>query len=151
MIFVHMMMIMDRDYDLCRLIHNDCCWLIMMIIMIDDLLMTIHHDWWLMIMIISEDLSWSIMTAHGWRLTDWLIDWSITNTIMITTVRGLYRPTELLFLICFWYHSVSKSTCSHTSFRMYMYTCMFACMFFFLIQTSVCICTHAYIYMALLF
>ena len=33
----------------------------------------------------------------------------------------------------------------------YMYVCMHVFFVFFLIQTSVCICTHAYIYMALLF
>ena len=38
------MMIMDSDYDLCRLIDDDCYWVIMMIIMTDDLLIMIE-DW----------------------------------------------------------------------------------------------------------
>ena len=79
----HMMMIMDRDYDLCRLIHVDCCWLIMMINVIGDLLMVIYHEWWLIIMI-RDDLSLLIMTGHGWWLIDRLIDWLIDNKTMIT-------------------------------------------------------------------
>ena len=103
----HMIMIMDRDYDLCRLIHVDCYWLIMMINMADDLLMAIYHEWWMIIMII-DDLSLLIMTGHGWwliaRLSDWLIDWLIDDKIMITRsvmmpkASGLYRPTGLLLV-----------------------------------------------------
>ena len=41
----HMMMIMDRYYELYRLIHVDCYWLIMMINMTKNLMMIIDHEW----------------------------------------------------------------------------------------------------------
>ena len=95
--------------------------------------MTDDNDHGCRFIMIDNDRPW--MTTD-W-LIDWLIDWLTTDKIMITTVSGLYGPTGLLLLICFWYQSANIS-------YVYVYTCMFACMFF--IQASVCICTHAYIY-----
>ena len=50
----HMIMIIDRDYDFCRLTRVDFYWLIMMRKMNVDLLMVFYHEWWLIIMIIDR-------------------------------------------------------------------------------------------------
>ena len=105
----HMIMIADRDYHLCWLIHVDCYWLIDY----ED-----KHDWWF----IDGNLSWMMTNNNDQRwfivvdydrplmMTDyqfvWLIDWlkdhekiMKTRHVMMPKVSGLYRPTGLSFQI----------------------------------------------------